>query len=138
MLRDEVIENLPEEIKNMAKFYCENDLKHTYADNEEQLAEDVSRGWLDGFVTALEGHVKCDWGWTPVSEKLPDKTDYYEVTLELDTITPMSCVKILEYDHIGHRWVTDDQRSTVTAWKPLTPPYHKPEGDWVVRDKEPL
>ena len=26
MIRDEVIENLPEEIKNMAELYCENDL----------------------------------------------------------------------------------------------------------------
>lgn len=128
MVSDEVIENLPDEIKQFAELSCAEGI----------LTENPVRTWLDGFVTALEGHVRCDWGWTPVSEKLPDKTDYYEVTLELNTITPKSCVEILEYDHAGHRWATDDQRSTVTAWKPLTPPYHKPEGDWVVRDKEPL
>lgn len=128
MIRDEVIENLPDEIKQFAELSCAEGI----------LTENPVRTWLDGFATALEGHVRCNWGWTPVSEKLPDKTDYYEVTLELDTVTPKSCVEILEYDHVGHRWVTDDHRSTVTAWKPLTPPYHKPKGDWVVRDKEPL
>ena len=115
MVSDEVIENLPDEIKQFAELSC----------SEGILTENPVRTWLDGFVTALEGHVKVDWGWTPVTEKLPDKTGFYEVTLELDTVTPTRVVDVQQYDHIEHRWITTDQRSKVVAWKPRTPPYQE-------------
>ena len=64
MIRKAVKDMLPEEIKKLAKFYCDNSLEHSYADNEEQLKEDVYYGWLDGFCTCAEGQVKMQ------SEKL--------------------------------------------------------------------
>ena len=58
MIRDEVLNSLPEEIKQQAILYSK-EIDHNYADNREELEEDVTRAWLDGFAFCLEGRVQA-------------------------------------------------------------------------------
>jgi hypothetical protein len=122
-----VTDNLPKEIKDVAKFYAKN-IEHSYADNREELEEDVEEAWLQGFMFCLEGHVHIDWEWTPVKEKLPKESGDYLVSCHLPLIDK-EYITTSRYYAGEYRWDVEVPKGDgypapiVKAWKPLPKPY---------------
>lgn len=78
--------------------------------------------YLTGYISALsavEGMLaELETGWIPVSERLPERNDFYDVTFELDCGVRL-CQR--EYFDIeNNRWLTP---YNVIAWKERPEPY---------------
>ncbi len=69
----------------------------------------------DRVVKALS----ADAGWIPVSERLPEKSGWYLVTIRgYETVTDVSL-----YSADGSAWGDVSTKQKVTAWMPLPEPY---------------
>ena len=106
---------LPQEIKEKAREYCEKSLQHSYADTREELEEDVIAAWLDGFAFCLEG-----------------KVQEHRKNFEKEVCDLIYCVEHCNKNELAIA------RQITRVRKYLEPTTTKVEGDWVVRDKEPL
>lgn len=99
----------------------------------------LNRSWHHGIVETLEmveklvidrePTVEAEPQWIPVSERLPEESGIYLVTLKTDGVPhfeiefPNGFVYVSTYEAVTMHWGYGDKN--VIAWMPLLKPYHE-------------
>ncbi len=91
---------------------------------DDDMVSDINR--LNILITALEA--QKDDMWIPVTERLPEETGHYKVTVKYkrDGTTQTEKMFFMGKEFGLMKWKNDYERyCDVTAWKPLDEPYEE-------------
>lgn len=118
-----VLEKILEEIENIKKIYvdCERDNFRYGFERGKKECCDIIRSHMDEVPDNNDG-------WIPVSEKLPEESDYYMACICNDEVCDYDFRKTWfahadDYDMDKSEWRELYDFERVTAWQPLPEPY---------------
>lgn len=120
-----VLEKILEEIKD-----------HTIEFESFGMCDDyVSVGWIKEIIRShMDDVPDNNDGWIPVSEKLPEESDYYMACICNDEVCDYDFRKTWfahadDYDMDKSEWRELYDFERVTAWQPLPEPYKEDKQD---------
>lgn len=98
----------------------------------ESRDEDITDAFMQGYLKGIEistikakaiEALSAEAEWIPCSERLPEKSEWYIVTVNVED---ESVVYLRWYSEL-HGWEWDEQNNTI-AWMPLPKPYREESG----------
>ena len=96
--------------------------KELYEKAEEKLEKgEITCGEFDELTKPLDEEIRQHGEWVPCSERLPEETDAYLVTIDYGD--GLSCAAVRYFWDEKRLW--NEAEEYITAWMPIPKPYKR-------------